>query len=439
MADVHPYRAWRYDLAQVGNLSDVTAPPYDVIDPEQQKALYEQHPCNVVRLILNRDEPGDESSDERYERAARFLKRWQSEGILLREREDALYVYHQTFAWEGREYVRRGFLGRLRLEEFGEGHVFPHEETMPGPKADRLALTKACRMNLSPIFGLYPDPETAVQSPLEEAIRAQTPLEATDHIGVVHRLWPVTDRAVVNRIREHLADKPVFIADGHHRYETALNYRRWLRSEGRLQDDSAAHFVLMHFVGMSDPGLAILPTHRLVSGIPDLSAEDLRSLLGAHFELVDDVGDGPRAAQETWELMQADGGQAAFGFATAGDGRWLMARLTDDGPMQQLAPDRSPAWRTLGVSVLHRLVLDHLVGQRYPTARPTCRYVHRLDEVETALSRRSCQLACLVQPAGIEHIRRIASQRETMPPKSTYFYPKLLSGLVFNPLDDSAD
>ena len=149
MAEVRPFRGWRYDLAQVGSLADVTAPPYDVIGPDEQKSLYERHPCNVVRLILNRDEPGDESSDARYERAAGFLRHWHTEGTLIREREEALYVYHQIFDWEGTHYVRKGFLGRLRLEEFGEGCVFPHEQTMPGPKADRLALLKACKMSSS--------------------------------------------------------------------------------------------------------------------------------------------------------------------------------------------------------------------------------------------------------------------------------------------------
>ncbi|MEX2287806.1 MAG: DUF1015 domain-containing protein [Planctomycetaceae bacterium] len=435
MAQVNAFRGWRYDLSQVGSLSDVTAPPYDVIGPDQQKALYERHACNVIRLILNRDEPGDESTDARYARAANFLRHWQSEGALTREREDALYVYHQVFDWEGNRYVRKGFLGRLRLEEFGEGKVFPHEQTLSGPKADRLALTKACRMNLSPIFGMYPDDEGRVQSPLEKAIVGQTPLEATDDLHVVHRMWPVSDPEAISRTREALRDKSVFIADGHHRYETALNYRNWLKSEGRLKDDeAAANFVLMHFVGMSDPGLAILPTHRLVSGLPPLTADDVKQALGSHFKL-EDVGTGSSAASETWEMMAADGAQDVFGFGTAADGRWQFARLSDGSPMRKLAADRSDEWRSLSVSLLHRLVLDHLIGGKYAGREQKCSYVHLLDEVNAAMSAKTCQLACLVAPAGIEHVEAIASKYEKMPPKSTYFYPKLLSGLVFNPLE----
>lgn len=435
MAEVYPFRAWRYDVGQVGDLSDVTAPPYDVISPDEQKELYERHPCNVVRLILNREEPGDEDPNLRYERAAGFLRHWQREGILIQEHEEALYAYHQEYDWEGRHYVRKGFLARLRLQEFGTGTVFPHEETLSGPKADRLALTKACRMNLSPIFGLYPDPQGEAQEPLDEAIRRVTGFEATDHLNVRHRVWPVTDPPAINQVRELLRDKAVFIADGHHRYETALNYRNWLKEQGQLAGDSApANFVLMHFVGMSDPGLAILPTHRLVSGLPELTSEDVRGVLGTHFE-VEPMGTGPDGARHTWEMMQADGGQDVFGFGTTADGQWLFARLTHERAMRMLAAEHTEEWQGLGVSILHRLVLDHLLMNTYPNHHQTLRYVHRLDEVTDAQQSRSSQLACLVAPAQIEHVRAIASKFEKMPPKSTYFYPKLLSGLVFNPLE----
>ncbi|MGH7201817.1 MAG: DUF1015 domain-containing protein, partial [Planctomycetaceae bacterium] len=386
MAHVEPFRGWRYDIGQVGALSDVTAPPYDVIGPEQQKRLYERHPCNVVRLILNREEPGDGDPSAKYERAAKFLRHWCSEGTLLREHEQALYVYHQQFTWEGRESLRKGFLARLKLEEFGQGNVFPHEQTMSGPKADRLALTKACRMNLSPIFGLYPDDGGRAQAALEEAISGITPLQATDDLGVEHRVWPVTDHAVHSQVRAALSDRPVFIADGHHRYETALNYRNGLRSEGKAAGEAhPANSVLMHFVGMNDPGLAILPTHRLASGLPGLTADALRSALESHFEM-ESVGEGADAARETWELMQADGGQDVLGFGTAADGRWLLARLTDDSPMSELSPDRSESWRSLGVSVLHRMVLEHLLAALQDGARSslTCGYVHLLDEVASA-------------------------------------------------------
>lgn len=434
MADIQPFQGWRYDLSQVGSLADVVAPPYDVISPAEQKALYEQHPCNVVRLILNRDEPGDESSTARYDRAANFLQHWKTERILQKERADAFYVYHQTFDWEGTRFVRKGFLGRIRLEEFGKGNVFPHEQTMSGPKADRLALLKSCQMNLSPVFGLFPDDDANVQTPLENVVRNQTALEVTDELGVVHSLWPVTDQTITAQVVDAMREKPIFIADGHHRYETAVNYRNELSATETLNENSPANFALMMFVGMSDPGLAILPTHRLVSGLPNISTDEIIAILKNHFEL-ETIGTGPAAAEETWGLIDADGGQDLFGFASPSDQQWILARLTDHTIMETLCPDQSSEWRELGVSVLHKLVLDHLVAQQFPAAEQKCRYVHLMSEVNDGLTEKTAQLACLVPPAQIEHVQEIASKFEKMPPKSTFFYPKLLSGLVFNPLD----
>ncbi len=429
MAEVQPFQALRYDIGQVGDLSDVVAPPYDVIDAAGQNELYKKHPCNCIRLILNREEPDDSGPDDRYSRASRFFQQWQHDGVLMQEHEAALYVYHQEFEWEGQSYVRRGFLGRLRLEELGEGQVFPHEQTMPGPKKDRLALITACQANLSPIFGLFPDAENNVQEPLEDAARTLTPLVAVDHLGVTHRMWPVTDPAVVSTVQEQLRDKPIFIADGHHRYETACNYRRALQEAGQLDDASPANYVLMMFVGMDDPGLAILPTHRLVSGLPELSSEDVAAALGDHFEI-----ESIDTADEAWGMIDADGGQTLFGLGTPSDGKWLLARATDTSPMQELAPDQSDGWRGLGVSLLHRLIVDHLICGKHADAEPKYQFVHLMDEVHAAMNEKSCQLAILVAPAGMEHVQHISSQLERMPPKSTFFYPKLLSGLVFNPL-----
>jgi uncharacterized protein (DUF1015 family) len=433
MAEIRAFRAFRYDLGRVGALSDVVAPPYDVIDPALQQALYDRSPYNVIRLILNKDEPGDSETDNRYVRAARCLRAWQQEGILAQDSARALYVYHQEFEVEGQRYTRRGFLARVRLERFGEGQIFPHEETLAGPKADRLRLFRATAMNLSPVFGLYPDAAGAVQAQLDAAVRRSPPLEATDHLGVVSRLWPVTEQHAVSAVAGRMGPKPVFIADGHHRYETALRYLDERREAGDVRDAEAApNFVLMMLVSMSDPGLVILPTHRLVSGIADLTADRLRDLLREHFHL-ETVGQGEKAARDTWELLQADGGQEVLGFGTVADGTWQTARLRSPDEMAGLASDHSPAWRSLGVSILHVLVLGRLLAERL-SGQPQCRYVHLLREVLEATSARQCQLGVVVPPATMGHVEQIAGNLEKMPPKSTYFYPKLLSGLVFNSL-----
>ena len=222
MAEIHAFRAFRYDLGRVGALSDVIAPPYDVIDPGLQQQLYNRSPYNVIRLILNKELPTDSETDNRYTRSAAQLRDWQAEDILVRDSAHALYVYHQEFDIEGKRHTRRGFLARVRLEPFGTGRIYPHEETLAGPKADRLKLFRATGMNLSPVFGLYPDADDAVMTALDAAVGRSLPLQATDHLGVVSKLWPITDQHVVSSVTGLMGPKPVFIADGHHRYETGL-------------------------------------------------------------------------------------------------------------------------------------------------------------------------------------------------------------------------
>ena len=431
MADVQALRAFRYDLGRVGALSDVVAPPYDVIDSSLQQKLYERSPYNVIRLILNKENPTDSESDNRYTRSARTLKEWQQGGILAQDSARALYVCHQDFEVEGRRYTRKGFMARVRLEKFGEGRIYPHEETLAGPKADRLKLFKATAMNLSQVFGLFPDPEGGVQAKLDAAVGRALPLQATDHLGVVSKLWPISDQHVVSAVTGLMGPKPIFIADGHHRYETALRYLEEKKQIGEVPNaDAAANFVLMMLVSMQDAGLVILPTHRLISGIPALTGDQLKSLLAPHFA-VETVGAGPTAAKEAWETIEADGTQNILGFGTVAGNQWHLARCTTPEIMVQLAAEHSAAWRGLAVALLHRLVLDKLLAG---VGRPQCAYVHLLREVTDAVAGKQCQLAALVPPATMEHVEQIAGNLEKMPPKSTYFYPKLLSGLVFHAL-----
>jgi uncharacterized protein (DUF1015 family) len=431
MADIRAFRAFRYDPGRVGALGDVIAPPYDVIDASLQQALYDKSPYNVVRLILNKETPADTEHDNRYTRSAAVLRDWQREDVLRQDSARGLYVYHQDFEVEGRKYTRRGFLARVRLEPFGSGRIYPHEETLSGPKADRLKLFHATTMNLSPVFGLYPDSGDKVMSALDAAVGRSLPLQATDHLGVVSKLWPVTEDHAVSTVTGLMGPKPVFIADGHHRYETGLRYLEERRAAGEAADgESAPNFILMMLVGMSDPGLIILPTHRLVSGLPGLSAERLQTLLAPHFD-VERVGSGEAGAREAWERIEMDGSQNLLGLGTVADGLWQTARFRAPAEMARLAAAHSEAWRGLAVSVLHVLVLDQLLASQ---GKAACNYVHLLREVTDAASTRRCDLAVLVPPATMGHVETIAGGLEKMPPKSTYFYPKLLSGLVLNSL-----
>jgi uncharacterized protein (DUF1015 family) len=450
MPDISAFRGIRYDLGHVGSLSNVVAPPYDVIDAELQDALYARHPANVVRLILNKDEPGDDEYNNRYSRAARLLRMWLREGVLFTEADPAIYVYHQVFNEGGAEYTRRGFMCRVRLERFGEGNIYPHEETHGSAKADRLKLWSACKANLSQIFGLYPDPENTAQDVLEAAIAGAAPLEATDHLGLVHRIWPVKDISVITEVIGAMGDRPVYIADGHHRYETACTLRDELAAAhgGSLPPEHPANQVLMMCVSMSDPGMMVLATHRLFRGLAPVTSSQLRERLGDCFAM-EPAGSGLDRARSLWEEIEVEGDQATLGLYTAADDQWTIAHLTAGGRqrMAQIAADHSADWQALGVSILHRLVVDTLLdAQKLPTPK----YVRDIEEVVRGLEQGDdagrdatgqqgsggrFELAALVMPATVEHIRAISSHGERMPAKSTYFYPKLLSGLVINPLE----
>ncbi|MEM9365566.1 MAG: DUF1015 domain-containing protein [Planctomycetota bacterium] len=442
MPEIRPFAALRYNADHIASLSEVVAPPYDVIDPELQETLYKRHPANTIRIILNRAEPGD-SGDERYERAASFVRQWQQQGVLKRDETPGFYVYHQLFDVAGQAVCRRGFMARVRIEPFGEGAIYPHEETHPKAKVDRLKLTRATKQNNSQIFGLYPDPKNEVIDALDAATRGAAPSEATDDLGVLHRLWSVKHPDVCRQVESWMQDRPMFVADGHHRYETATNYRNErMEEQASLPDDAPERFVMTMLVGMSDPGMIVLPTHRLLRRTKRFRASDLVSALENCFACEVLLG-GVAAADDAWQQMNSAKRQDWLALYAAEDDAWVLAKARPSAAtkMQELAPEQSDDWRSLGVSLLHRLVIDHLLDSE---SHPKPTYVHDVDEVVAGLRGEGSQaesdgdepysLAALVMPATLEHIEAISMHRERMPAKSTYFYPKLLSGLTFNPL-----
>ena len=429
MADIRGFRGFRYDLGRVGSLSDVVAPPYDVISPDLQHRLYDQSQFNATRIEFTKGEATDTETDNRYTRAANTLREWIAQGVLRQDTARSLYIYEQEFEADGTVYTRRGFFARVRLQPFGEGKVFAHEQTMSGPKEDRLKLYRATGFNISPIFSFYPDPENEIARVLDPFTLKGPPLVAKDHLGT-NRLWVVTDTHAISTVIGLMGPKPVYIADGHHRYETGLKYLEERRAAGEVSDDEAApNFCLMMLVGMSDPGLVIQPTHRLIGGLEAVPGKVLEKTLTEHFDIVERSLD----AQSAWDYIQMDGGQTTIGFGTVADGKWLVAKLREAAIMAEVAPDQSAEWRGLGVSVLHKLVIDRLLREKLG-GTPVCRYVHLVKEVTDAMAAKECQIATLVPPATMQHVARIAENQEKMPPKSTYFYPKILTGMVFNSL-----
>jgi uncharacterized protein (DUF1015 family) len=450
MADIQAFHGLRYDTSKIGSLASVVAPPYDVITKEQQDALYARSPYNVIRLILNR---GDDLKEGEtiYDQAAQYFSSWKKNGIIRPEKDSVIYVYHQNFTYQGQSFNRRGFMARVRLEKFGEGKIYPHEETHSKAKEDRFRLNLACRANLSQIFGIFPDEENDVQAILEAAVTDQPPMQAVDDQGAEHKLWVVSDPAVIARVSQRMGPKPIYIADGHHRYETACNIQAHVRQHENIAAPLGTHpvdYVLMNLVSMQDSGMAILPTHRLFRGVEPTSSSELIAKLGNHFRC-ETAGQSPALAGEVWESIDFENSQSMIGLYCRQDETWVLARISEKGEqlMGEIAANHSPQWRSLGVAILHRLIMEKLLGY---DSLPSPKYVHSVLEVVEGItfgdvsgrdatgqdgSGRPFELVALVMPATVDHVKAISENGERMPAKSTYFYPKLLSGLVFNPLN----
>jgi uncharacterized protein (DUF1015 family) len=428
MAEILPFRGVRYDTQRAGQLDRLIAPPYDVISDAERAALAEQSPYNVVHLIL----PAG-NGDEKYASAGRELKRWVESGIVHRDGERALYRYHQVFSAAGREYVRKGFIARVRLHRFDEGIVLPHERTLSGPKIDRLKLTRACRMHLSQIFGLYSDPQRRVDAELSPVESRAPDAEGRTGDGVLHRIWRVTDPDAHAAVAAAMADKKIFIADGHHRYETMLALRDELRPLAS-SPRSSIEYGSMFLTGMDDPGLVIFPTHRVVHGLGEFDLAEIAERLRKRFEVQELQASGPEALP----AALAASGRAAPSFAVASGGRTLLLKLRPGQDMH--VPGPRPL-RTVDVAILHALVLEEILGiDRVAQEKQTnLRYVKDFAAAVAESQKPGVQAVFLMNPTRIEQLEAVASAGEVMPQKSTFFYPKLASGLVMNPIDPAEE
>lgn len=434
MADLRPFRALRYRLNPGVAAGAVLAPPYDVISPEQQAALYALSPYNVIRLEYPR-----ETGEARYRAAAETLARWRREGVLVPEERPALYLYEQTFAYGGTSYRRRAVLGRVRLEPFEAGVIRPHEYTLAKPKEDRLALLRATRANISPIFGLVDDRTGAFGRALDEA-EARPVLDAQDFAEQRHRLSVIDTPAAIARISGAVADAVVYIADGHHRYETALAYREEQRQAAGTawSADDPANFVLMALTATGDPGLLILPIHRLVR--PRTQPADLVAALADAFT-VEEVGavDSPAAVEALTRAMAERRAATAFGAAGLLPGRLHLLTLRERAAVEARMPaGHAPAWRALDVNVLQYGVLEPLLGidAAVLTAGEHVQFTEDAAEALAAVRAGHVPLAFLLNATRVEQIIAVADAGDRMPQKSTYFYPKLGTGLVINSLEE---
>lgn len=415
MAEVIPFRGILYNVSQVSG-EDVVAPPYDIITPEYREQLYNKSPYNIVRIDSGKELEGDNESENKYTRAAYHLNSWLDGGILVRAQNQGFYVYEVDYTIEGQQKKLRGFFGVARLEELGKGNIYPHECTHPRPKVDRLNLMRACNANVSPIFSLYNNPERKVSEVLEGLTPLRQPyMEARDYDGAVHRLWIIEDKEDIETLRNDLKGRAIFIADGHHRYETALEFQREMQEKNpSYTGDEPFNYVLMFLANISDGGLTILPTHRLIKSIP----ENTMDSLSRYFE-VEAVPSGKDIAGII------AGTEHAFGFCQQGNGHQYILRYRGDD-----LSDVHPALRELDVMILHELIFKKILG--------VADIAYEMDVRETINKVKDGHYgaAFFLNPTKVEDVERVALASMRMPPKSTYFYPKLLTGFVINSFNE---
>jgi uncharacterized protein (DUF1015 family) len=416
MPEVRPLRALHYNLGAVGSLEAVIAPPYDVIDAEMRRELLARSPFNVVEIDL----PEAPGGGDPYEHAAETLEAWTLEGILTADREPAIWTLTQEYTVpDGATRIRHGLLASVRITEYGPGLIRPHERTQPGPKEDRLRLTEATRHNLSPIFSLYPGDAWQHVAP---ALDADPWGEATGADGTTNRVWRIPDPAVHEVVASALADAELLIADGHHRYETARAYADAIGGEGPHR------YVLMCLVSLEDPGVTVFPTHRVLTGLDSSPREALRAGL-------EDLFETEEVSRERIDPAGADG-LGVFGYLDAEREAGVRLRLRDREALDRALADRPESYRQLDVVILETLVLRGILGMREEdiAAKRGIGYETSADAVRAAIESNQADCAFLLRPTPVEQVRAVAAAGETIPPKSTYFFPKVPTGIVINPL-----
>ena len=434
MAEVRPLRGIRYVQDTVGDLAQVLIPPYDVINQEAQERYYARSPYNSIRLELGKQQPSDNVLNNVYTRAAATFSEWRMQNVLRQESVPCYYLYQQVFTHDSQTYTRTSLLARVRLEPWSTRVVLPHEHTLAKAKNDRLRLLEACAANFSPIMSLYDDPQGRMRRLLNQ-YSAQAEVRAVDEVGEQHLLHPITDAQQIALIEDFFAQRQLYIADGHHRYETALAYRDGVREQRHeLSSQDAVNFVLMALTDIDDPGLLVLPTHRMLFGLSEQALAVLsEQRLGQYFTLKQ-LESGATDEQVLTQLAQAEREQSAFVLATH-EYRWLLL-LNEQGRRRMELSEHSPAWNRLDVAVAHTLVLEELLGLREQDMTAGT-YVHYTRDAHQALQdvqTGKVQLALLLNATRVQQICDVSQADDRMPQKSTYFYPKLITGLVLNPL-----
>lgn len=440
MAEVYPFQGLRFDATVVGPLADVITPPFDVISEKDQALFHERSPYNVVRLIRGKTTAYDTRGNNSHSRAAETMRQWIQEGVLRRDHEDAFYLTTLEFPFRGSRLIRYGLIGRVELRAFSAGVVLPHEKTFTNVKAERLGLIKACRTNFSPIFSLFDDPADVVGEWAALTASRKPALETADHNGWQHRLWRITDADLIARTTRGFKDRKLYIADGHHRYETALNYRNSLGPD--LPSGHPANFTMMYLCSMRDPGLIILPAHRLLKDVPPPVQDRFVQRAQEFFDVrslpyTEDQRD--RVLSELIAIMQANPADGSIGVFSRRNRQFMILSLKHRGVMKQLFSGEFPeAIGHLDVTVLTRLIFMELLGfdQSRLDNEKLIGYTTAPEEAVDAVVRGEYDVSFILNPPGLKQVCAVADQGLVMPRKATYFFPKVTTGLVMNPLDE---
>ncbi|HKN60675.1 MAG TPA: DUF1015 domain-containing protein [Candidatus Acidoferrales bacterium] len=461
MAEIQPFRAFRYNTDRVA-LKDVLTQPYDKISPAMQERYYAASPANLIAIEKGKVFEGDTPQNNVYTRAAAKLEEWIAEKILVRDAAPSVYIYSQEYFVPGGHSRREriGFIALGRLEDYDAKIVFRHERTLSAPKADRMELLRHTRAQTGQLFMLYDDPTRRIEGLLEETAHKSAPLELRDEYEVLHRLWPVSDQAFARRIQKEMAEKKLVIADGHHRYETALNYRNECRAQsartkaGKTNPAAAYEFAMMTFINSHSKGLTILPTHRLVRNLADFNFERFRKAVGAFFDWYSYPFQNAEERAATYAEFQRDlegrsRERRSIGIYPGGiypgsdpaSGAFYLFLLRRDAELETLLPDLSEAQRQLDVVLLHRLILDKGLGitAEAVTAEKNLSYEREMDAAIAAVDKGDAQLACLLNPVRVQQVMDIALGGDVLPQKSTDFYPKMLSGVAIYRVEGSVE
>lgn len=430
MAEIKPFRALRFNPEKAGEISTLTCPPYDIINEEQRREFLNTNENNVIRLELPK---GDSPKGyDPYEEAAEVLHKWEEQGILKQDSAPALYIYEEEFQAYGQTKRVKGVICRVKVEEFSKGVVLPHEETLSKAKQDRFNLMKTTFCNFSQIYSLYMDEEHKTLNRIDMLSKGKPRFEFSDG-AVTHRLWIVNDLVAIQAICDDFADRKLYIADGHHRYETAINFRNYCRENGISKEGGDPDYVMMMLVDMQHDGLVVFPTHRLVRGLKEFDAQKLLEGCKQYFEVFE-MNDISQIETNLDALYRQ--GKKAFAFYDGGND-WHLLILKDIAVMKEILPQKSAASQGLDVTVLHSLVLERILGidAENMAQQINLTYTRSFDEAISSVQNGESQCTFILNPTRVSEIRDVAAAGEKMPQKSTYFYPKLITGLVMNQMN----